>query len=244
MGFEEVVQQILSSRQDLSHEELLEMISEKKQEAERFFTDEAAARLVALELGVEIALKPHRLQASIGDLVSGLGDVTVTGRITEIHHPQTFTRQDQTEGKLARLVIKDRSGTVRAVLWDDKANLVEAGTVKLGRIVKIAHGYVREGLDGKPELHLGSRGQLEVSPLDTAEEAPPVTLSKIGKLGRGTHDVDVLARVVRVGDTREFRRSTDDVGYVATLLIRDETGYTRLNLWEERASISREIKEN
>ena len=44
MSFEKVVQQILSARQDLTREELLEMIKKKKKGAQEFFTDKAAAR--------------------------------------------------------------------------------------------------------------------------------------------------------------------------------------------------------
>jgi ssDNA-binding replication factor A large subunit len=51
-----------------------------------------------------------------------------------------------------------------------------------------------------------------------------------------------LARVVQIGDIRQFNRSTTEVGHVSTLLIKDETGYAQLNLWEDAALTSKEIK--
>ena len=54
MSFDEIVQRIISSRQDLTRDRILEMIDDKKKTVEGYFTDEVAARLVALELGVEI----------------------------------------------------------------------------------------------------------------------------------------------------------------------------------------------
>ena len=242
MSFEEVIERILSSRQDLTREELLKMIKKKKKGAQEFFTDEAAARIVALELGVEIVRKPLQLKVPIGDLVSGLNDVTVTGRVVAIYPPHTFTRQDQTEGKFARLVITDKSGTLRVVFWNDKTSLVEADKVKLGHIVKVLHGYVREGLDGKLELHVGLRGKLQILPPDALEEALPVRFTKIGELKPNMRGIDALARVMQVGDIREFKRSKAEVGHVSTLLIKDETGYARLNLWEDKAFASEEIK--
>lgn len=161
MSLEEIVNRILSSRSDLQRKEILEMIEKKKRGAGDFLTDETAARITASELGVEIA-KPLKLKIEIQDLVSGLNDVTVTGQVAAIYPPKTFKRRDWTEGKLASLIVSDQSGTLRVVLWDKKVELVEAGKIQREQTIKISHGYVRQGLDGKPELHLGQRGSINV----------------------------------------------------------------------------------
>jgi hypothetical protein len=161
-SLEEIVNRILSSRSDLNRKEILELIEQKKRGTGDFLTDETAARIAASELGVEIVKKPLRLKIQIQDLVSGLNDVTVAGQVVAVYPPKTFTRRDWTEGKLASLVVSDESGTLRAVLWDDKVELVEGGKIQRGQTIRISHGYVREGLDGKPELHLGQRGNIKV----------------------------------------------------------------------------------
>ena len=162
MSLEEIVQRILSSRSDLKREEVLERIKEKKRGAGDFLTDETAARIVASELGVESVQKPLRLEIQFQDLISGLNDVTVAGQVVAVYPPKTFTRRDWTEGKLASLLVSDKSGTLRVVLWDDKVELVESGKIQREQTIRISHGYVREGLDGKPELHLGQRGSIKV----------------------------------------------------------------------------------
>jgi replication factor A1 len=162
MTLEEIINRILSSRSDLNSKEILEMVKKKKSEAGDFLTDETAARIAASELGVEIVKKPFRLKIQIQDLISGLNDVTVAGQVVAVYAPKTFTRRDWTEGKLASLVVSDESGTLRVVLWDDKVELVEGGKIQREQTVRISHGYVREGLDGKPELHLGQRGSIKV----------------------------------------------------------------------------------
>ena len=161
-SLEEIVNLVLSSRSDLTREEILEMIEQKKRGAGDFLTDETAARIAASELGVKIVKKPFRLKIQIQDLVSGLNDVTVAGQVVSVYPPKTFTRRDWTEGKLASLLVSDKSGTLRVVLWDDKVELVEKAKIQREQKIRISHGYVREGLDGKPELHLGQRGNIKV----------------------------------------------------------------------------------
>ncbi len=161
MSLEKIISQILSSRSDLERKEILEMIENKKRSAGDFLTDETAARITASELGIEIAKKPPKLRIQIQDLVSGLNDVTVAGMIMAIYPPKTFKRRDLTEGRLATIAISDQTGTLRVVLWDDKVDLVKTENLQRNQRIKISHGYVREGLDGKPELHLGQKGRIE-----------------------------------------------------------------------------------
>ena len=162
MNLEEIVEQILSSSSDLKREEVLEMIEKKKRDAGNFLTDETAARIVASELGMKSVKKPLRLEIQIQDLVSGLNDVTVSGKLVAIYPPKNFTRRDLTEGKLASLLLSDKSGTLRVVLWDDKVDLVESGKIQQEQKIKISHGYVREGWGGDLELHVGKRGSIKV----------------------------------------------------------------------------------
>ena len=169
MSFTEVIEQILLSKPDLTRNEVLEMIEEKKRRADGFFTSRVAARLVASELGLEISYEPFQPEVRVRDLVSGLNDVSVTGRVTAVYPPRAFTRSNRTEGKVAHLLIMDETGTLKVVLWDEKTSLIEARNVKQGRIAKISHGYVREGRNGRLEIHVGSRGDLQIFPSNASE---------------------------------------------------------------------------
>ena len=160
-SLEEIVDRILSSRSDFNRTEIMKFIEEKKRNAGDFLTDETASRIVASELGVKI-VKSFCLKIKIQDLVSGLNDVTVTGQVRAVYPPKTFTRRDWTEGKLANLTISDESGNLRVVLWDNKVELVEKGKIQQNQKIIISHGYVRQGWNGKPELHLGERGSVTI----------------------------------------------------------------------------------
>ena len=169
MSFNETIERILSSRQDLSRDEVLGMIEEKKKKANGFFTNAVAARLLASELGVEIGPMLFQPKVQIRDLVSGLNDITVTGRVTSVYPPNTFSRPDLTKGKVANLLIADETGILRVVLWDEKTTILEEGKIGQGQVIRVTHGYVREGRSGRLEIHVGSKGSIQVLPSNPKE---------------------------------------------------------------------------
>jgi len=245
MGFDEVVQQILSIRKDLTREEVLRLVEEKKREAEGYFTDEGAARVVASDLGVDVPQKPFRSKVLTRDLISGLSDVTVTGRVIIVYPPKVFPRSDGTRGKVARLLIADESGTLRVALWDEKADLVEAGKIEGGKIVRFSHGYTREGLDGKLELHMGLRGVIQVSPPEAIEgEYPPVKnfFQKIEEITKEHRRVNVLGVVEQVNPPSTFKRRDGTEGKVQRVQLRDKSGRITLVFWDQKAEELGEVE--
>ena len=246
MNLEEIIEKILSSRPDLTHEEVLKMIENKKKGAREFLTDETAARLVASELGVEIAREALQLEILIQDLVSGLNDATVTGRVIMVHPPKTYTRPDLTQGRFARLLIADESGTLKVVLWDDKTDLVEAGKVEQGQIIRISHGYVREGLDGKLELHVGSRGGLEISPPSVVESRfPPLTQFvkkiKVAAIKEEGGPVIVEGTVTTTPVIREVVTSRNEKIKVASFELGDDAGKILVSAWRRLAEVVKDL---
>lgn len=236
MTLDEIIERILSARRDLTQDEVLKRIEEKKKEAEGYFTDEGAARMVASELGVEVTREVFRSEVLISDLVSGLNDVTVAGRVVTVYPAKSFTRSDRTEGKVAHLIIADRSGSLKSVLWDEKANLIGEGYVEPGQIIKISHGYVREGFDGKPELHVGKRGEVRITPSEAAPQDSLVAsfLQKIGDVTKGTGKTSVLGIVQSSSPVSTFKRRDGNLGKVRRLQLRDETGQISLVLWNDK----------
>jgi len=248
MNLEQIVQQILLMRHDLSREDVLKKIYEKKRSAEDYFLDEVAARIVASELGVEIQGGEEAFHADmdVKDLVSGLNDVTLVGRVIAVYPTQTFPRADLTEGKVARLLLSDKAGgTLTLVLWDDKVSMAKARKIKQGQIIRVLHGYVREGMDGKLELHLGKKGDVEASPSDIVEsDYPQITalVDKIGELTPAKKRTNVLGVVMEVFSSSEFKRSDGTGGKVRRLRLKDDTGETTVVFWNEKVSELGEVK--
>lgn len=239
MDLENIVQQILVARRDLNRDEVLKRIYEKKRSAEDYFLDEVAARIVAAELGVEIENEQETFPSEIAikNLVSGLNDVTIVARVIAIYPVQTFSRNDSTEGKVARSLLADETGTLELVLWDDKIKLIETGKMLQGQIVRVLHGYVRESFDGQLEIHLGRKGDVEISPEGVDESRFPRIADFIDKIEQITADkkkANVRGIVTWVSPVSEFTRKDGTHGRVRRVRLRDETGEAIIVFWNEK----------
>ena len=226
MDLKEIINQILASRSDIKREKILEMIENKKKGAGDFLTDETAARISASELGVIIIKNPLQLKIQIKDLVSGLNDVTVTGQVISVYPPKTFKRRDWTEGKLASILVSDKSGTLRVVLWDDKVDLIENGKIQRDQTIRISHGYVREGLDGKPELHMGNKANIKILTESTKK------LTEITETGG---PITVEGTVTAAPVVREVTTSRNEKVTVASFQLSDATGKLKVSAWRNIA---------
>lgn len=249
MDLEKIVQYILLTRSDLTREEVLKRIYEKKKSAEGYLLDETAARIVASELGVKIPSIETEIswkELSIEKLVSGLNDVTITGRVIIVYSVRKFSRPDFTESKVARLLIADKIGKIQTVLWDDKAALVEKRKITPGQIIKILHGYVREGRNGKLELHVGNGGEIQISPPDVVEsEYPPIEsfVEKIGAITGASKTANIAGVVRKVFPVSDFERPDGTQGKVRRLQLQDETGRIMVVFWNQKVDELGDVKE-
>lgn len=234
MSVEEIVQHILLHCQDLTRGEVVKAIEMKKAASSGFLTDEAAARLVAAELGVEIKLKETLPKIHIHQLVSGLNDVTVSGRVLNVNKPHSFQRSDG-KGQVARLLIADKTGCIQVVLWNDKAEL--AREIRPRQIVKVLHGYVRKSRGGEMELHVGQRGDVQIAPGDVEDHDFPSIkefLEKIANISEVHRRVNVEGRIQTMYPASTFQRRDGTQGRVMRLLLKDETGQIPVVLWNEK----------
>jgi len=227
-------------RRDLTRDEVLKKIYEKKRSADDYFLDEVAARIVAVELGVEVQGEDEAFtgEIQIKNLVSGLNDVTIIGRVIAVYPVQTFSRNDSTQGKVARLLLADETGDLKLVLWDGTTSLVETGKIQQGQIIKVLHAYVRESMNGKLELHLGRKGELEISPKGIDEKRYLYTsepMDKIGTLKPERRKANVQGSVTQTFPPSEFTRKDGTKGKVRRLRLKDETGETIIVFWNEKA---------
>jgi len=236
MLVEEIIDRILSSRKDLTRNRILQMIDGKIKEAKGFLTVESAARAVAAELGLEVSSPSLTKGIHISNLVSGLGDVTVAGRVLHVSPPRTFIRSDGEEGKMRSLYIADKTGILRVVLWEEKADLHDFSEI-IGKIVRFSHGYVRRGYDGKIELNIGSRGKIETAPPDIPEEEfPSVTnfFMKINQIKKSETRVNIIGLIVNVYPETIFTREDGSTGKVRRLELKDESGRIIVVLWNNK----------
>lgn len=167
---DDVIKRILAIKPTLTRDVIEILIQEEKVKAAGLLTDEAAAHLVASNLGINGAGERIEAKLKIGGLTSGLNDVSLSARVIQVFESRSFTRADGRQGKVLRMLIGDSTGMVAAVFWDDKADHVVASKIQRGKIIRILHAYSRERQNGgEIEVNVGGRGQVYMEPLDAVD---------------------------------------------------------------------------
>jgi ssDNA-binding replication factor A large subunit len=233
---EEIIQQILSEHPEANRKQILESLEIERDKTGGLIAEETLLRLIAAKYGVEVFQERTDRRLLISHLVPSLRNVTVTGRVVVVYPSRTFTGEKS--GKVANLMIADKDATLRVVLWNDNADLVESGELKAGQIIRFLHGYTREDRKGKVELHLGSKSQIEVNPQNVkADEYPAIDkfATKISMLSKAQSNVHVAGTVKEVFPVSAFTRSDMSTGTVMRFTLMDETGEIPVVVWNEKA---------
>ena len=243
-GIEELLE-IISVKTGMSKEEILLRIRTKQRELSGLVSEEGAAYIVANELGVKT--RNHVVEAilKLKEINPEMKSVNVMGRIKAIYGPREFTTKTGTKSKVANLEVIDPTGVGRVVLWNmSDIEKIEKGIVNVGKVIKVKSGYVREGLNGRLEVHVGNRGLLIENPEDYREDEFPKVPSGVFTISelQPQQPVNLAARVVNKYEVKEFN-SNGRSGKVANLIVNDGTGSTRLVLWNEKTDLLSQIKE-
>jgi ssDNA-binding replication factor A large subunit len=239
MTTEEIIKQIQSRHPELSKEQILEKLKDKKRKTGGFISDEVLLRMIASEFDVEIknneVLTP--LMLSLRDLVPGLNNVRVIGRVVAVFSPKTF--EGNRSGKFASLFITDKTGVLRVVLWNDNAGLVESGCLRTGQIIRFVHGYTREDRTGQVELHMGEKSMVEIAPGDVNPHDYPTIKQFTTKIGDITEvyknkRVNIIGTVENSFPASSFERRDLTSGRIMRFTLADETGAISVVVWNEK----------
>jgi replication factor A1 len=89
----------------------------------------------------------------ISELRPGTGSVNIEAEVVSVEEAREINKMGR-KLRVANAMIKDDSGTISLVLWNQQID-----TVKQGDRIKIENGYVNEW-QGTPQLTLGKFGKL------------------------------------------------------------------------------------
>jgi replication factor A1 len=202
--------------------------------------------LIAARYGVEIIQNKVYRKLSISHLVPGLNDVTVIGRVVAVYPPRTF--EGERSGKFATLVIADKDAVLRVVLWNDKVDLIESGELKAEQVIRFSHGYTREDREGKAELHLGIKSQIEIEPKNVKEDEYPSIdkfATRINEITKAHKSIHLTGTVKEVFPVSTFTRQDQSKGTVMRFTLADETGEVPVVVWNEKAEeLEKTVKVN
>ena len=237
---EELIEKILAERKDFTREQLHRLIEEKKRAFEGLLSDQGAARLAAEELLVET--EPVTVPSMrIRDLVAGLNDTTLSGKVVSVEPSRDFVRQDGSAGRVVNLVLEDETGKVRCAIWDEKADEIVKHGDMAGKSITIKHGYTRAGLTGEPELNVGERSEITI----TAEGGTPTPgpITAIGEIREPVLELNLLGIIHSQPKIYEFERNGQK-GTVLRTMLTDSTGSIALVAWNEKAEELRNLKKS
>ncbi len=196
------------------------------------FTEELAALMVVDMRGRSEVRIPTL------DRVRPGSTTVVRGFIARIISVREFTRQGMSQ-KVANVLLKDGTGELRLVLWDDKSQLVEDGEITPGVWVRAANVNVK--LEGDLlEAHAGrsSTVYIEEETLDLGEQVEAVfdvEMTSLKDLSEGEF-ASVSGEVVAVRGPRSFRRRDGSRGRVLNLTVFDGDAMAILVLWDDLAA--------
>jgi ssDNA-binding replication factor A large subunit len=205
--FDALVTEVLRNKPEISRDSLMELVQEKKRTVgSGYLTDQGALFLIAGELGVRLQ---HMITAdlTLKDLHIGANDITVVARVLAIYPVAEFKKKDGSGvGRYRRVNLFDRNGIGRLTVWEDNEEAMKLSGIAVDIPVRVVSAYVKQGLDGKPNLNLGKRGRIEVI-TDSSIASKLASLSALSKQLEAVQEGEVVLAVEGLAAS-ESRRST------------------------------------
>ena len=205
--FDALVTEVLRNKPEISRDALMELVREKKRTVgSGYLTDQGALFLIAGELGVKLQ---HMISAdlTLKDLHIGANDITVVARILAIYPVSEFKKKDGSGvGRYRRVNLFDRNGVGKLTIWEDNEEAIKLSGMAVDAPVRVISAYVKQGLDGKPNLNMGKRGRIETI-TDSSVSSKLASLSELAKQVDAIQDGETVLAVDGVATT-DSKRST------------------------------------
>ncbi|MEM2874084.1 MAG: DUF2240 family protein, partial [Candidatus Nanoarchaeia archaeon] len=164
-------------------------------------SEEGAAFIVASELGVQLLNEPATSQSwKIKDLVAGMPPVDVFGDVTRILGVKPYKHKGQAK-EMGSFILKDDTGEIRVVLWDDRVQMLKEGKIR-GR-VRIKAAQVKQNKFGGKELHVGSKSSLIVTDSGVDWQKTESKEYKISELQVG-ETAKIMAEIVKLFPPKSY----------------------------------------
>jgi len=245
---------IIVTQTGLSKAEIEDRMQQKQADLKGLIKPDAALILVAKDLGVDVAsinqankvpqnnAIPH---IKINDVRPGMENLTLVGKVTRIFPVKEFTRKkDGQLGKVGSFLLKDETGEIRFVLWNNHAQILEDRRIEEGDTLRAINVIAKANQNGAPELTLSFQGKLELNPDDVT--IPDVNLqnlplTKIADISLSMRTVNCSGVVVQKFEAREFARNGKQ-GQVASLILQDDTGSLRVTFWTDNIDAFNDIE--
>ena len=238
--FDILVGELLRQKPELSRDEILRRIEDKKRTVGAgYLTDQGALFLVAGELGISLRKEDASSDLSIKDLYIGANDVTVVARVLAVYPVATYNKKDGGKGRYQRLALFEGNNSVRLTVWEEGLEQLEKLGLQVDAPVRVANAYVKQGLDGKATLNLGKRGKIQTLVDEKIIAKLPSISTVVQKLPTLTKEEQFIALDCVVSSEprfSEFIRSDGSEGSLFQFgVLRDGGTETRVVVWSPSA---------
>ncbi|MHA1340453.1 MAG: hypothetical protein ACTSRZ_10825 [Promethearchaeota archaeon] len=193
--------------------------------------------------------------------------INCVGKVSRISKPKTFVRKDGGSGFVAHFFLRDRTGEIKVVLWDEHVDILGDPKFKVNSIVKIKGGIVKKSniknninqknkiaqfnsnksasrletlTNNSLEIHSGSKTIIELNPHD----AENLNLPEIKE--------EYDSEIVQIGNISLNQKKINVYGVVLyisneisykgdkklrRITIKDDTGIIDATIWNEQLDI-------
>lgn len=224
----------------LSRTDIQSLVEEKKEELKGLISDEGALFVIAKELGVDVASENKELlndiELNISDITLNMKNIVIVGRIKDIYHVNSFNKKSGETGHVGSFLLRDNTGDIRIVLWDDQVSIFKDERFEKNEIVKILNGTAKNGRNGGIEIHVGGFSKIDLAPEDVDYKKYPKIKEqfvKIQDINESLGSISTEGKVMSHFPVKDFIRKDGQNGSVSSIILRDSTGKVRITFWNE-----------
>ncbi len=220
MKFEELVF-LAVKKSGLSEEEVKHNIRLKQKEYNDLILEEDAAKLLLQELGITVPEEEPPLQWNTLKEISQqkIGEASTVVRILHMNSPKAFETA-QKKGLVCNVEVADETGKGMLVLWDEDVWLMERAKWQRNDVLELRRVRVKNF--NPLELHAALLSEFALAGEREAYPKNEQKLADFKQLEVGK-DVDAVARVLEMGQLKEFEREGRK-GKVLNVLLADPQG--------------------
>jgi replication factor A1 len=242
-SYKELMEKIVGEGK-ITLQEAQKRVEEKRRAMGGLLSEEGAAYIVAKELGIRLPQNAQKITINIKDINMEMSNVSLKARILKVFPIREYTTKEGKKGKHASLIIGDRTGKMRLVVWDPLAE--QTLEMQKGQMLQINRAYPKLSIQGDGiELHVGYRGSLEILPdeADTVNYPLPETkIYKIDELQPDLKEVDLEAKVKSVEEKREFQRENGQQGLYRRVQLTDGRHTLTMVMWGSHANLGEQME--
>ena len=245
----------------MSEEELENKVKNKVEEYGGFMSKQGVLFIIARENGLDLKspdiddyiyneleeeVDYDEFTIDISDLREGMSNIVLLGKILSFQKIREFVRKDQSVGKVCSFLLGDITGTVKVVLWDERADIVNQEYFKLSEFVRVIGGYAKLGQKENVEVHLGRKGTLilspevsgkkrehfeEVSITGSEETTPKSNLEPLRQVIQQNKYINVVEGTVQIEEFKELELKSGDKSFLLTMFLEAEGFTIRVKAW-------------